>query len=146
MERPWVKYGWVVFLFLGLLWLVTGFSQMLNPEPLLDNDAQRITGMSWSDHEASSPSTADLARSLMGTAGNLKVSWSFLVLVITLTAYRRGEKWAWYTMWLMPAVLVTQGIFDSVSLGDINEMVKWIPVTAVSLLGLLLPYRKFFPR
>jgi len=82
----------------------------------------------------------------MGTVGNLKTSWSFLVLVITLTAYRRGEKWAWYTMWLMPAILVTQGIFDSVFLGDISEMLKWIPITTISLLGLLLPYRKFFPR
>ena len=146
MERPWVKYGWVVFLLLGLLWLVTGLSQIFNPEPLLENDAQRITGMSWSEHEASSPATVQLARSLMGTLGNLKTSWSLLVIAITLTAYRRGRKWAWYAMWLMPVVLVTQGIFDSVFLGDVNEMLKWIPTTAVSLLGLFLPYRKFFPR
>jgi len=146
MERPWVKYGWVVFLFLGLLWLVVGLSQLITPDVLLENDAQRITNMSLSELEASSPTTVQLARSLMGTVGNLKTSWSFLVLVITLTAYRRGEKWAWYTMWLMPAILVTQGIFDSVFLGDISEMLKWIPITTISLLGLLLPYRKFFPR
>ena len=145
MERPWVKYGWAVFLLLGLLWLVVGLSQLLTPDVLLENDAQRVTGMSLSELEASSPATVKLARSVMGTLGNLKTSWSLLVIAITLTAYRRGKKWAWYAMWLMPVVLVTQGIFDSVFLGDVNEMLKWIPTTIVSLLGLLLPYRKFFP-
>ena len=67
-------------------------------------------------------------------------------LAITLTGYRRGEKWAWYTMWLVPAVLVGQGLWYSVFLGDFNEMVQYIPIVTVALVGLLLPYRKFFPR
>jgi hypothetical protein len=76
----------------------------------------------------------------------LKTSWSLLVLAITLTGYRRGEKWAWYTMWLVPALLVGQGLFNSVFLNDFKEMLSWIPITTLSLLGLFLPYRKFFPR
>ncbi|NIN53285.1 MAG: hypothetical protein GTO23_09060 [Nitrososphaeria archaeon] len=47
---------------------------------------------------------------------------------------------------MAPAILVSQGIIDSILLGDINEMLKWIPITSISLLGLLLPIRKFFPR
>jgi hypothetical protein len=49
-------------------------------------------------------------------------------------------------MWLVPAILVGQGLFNSVLLGDFNEMLPWIPITTLSLLGLFLPYRKFFPR
>ena len=56
------------------------------------------------------------------------------------------EKWAWYTLWLVPALLVGSGLFNAVFLGDVNEMLQWIPITTVSLLVLLLPYRKFFPR
>jgi len=41
---------------------------------------------------------------------------------------------------------VGQGLFNSVFLGDFKEMLQWIPITTVSLLGLLLPYRKFFSR
>ena len=140
------KYGWVIFLALGLLWLVVGLNQLFIPDTLLGNEVQHITGMSLSELEASSPVATEMVRWAFGAIGNLKMSWSFLVLAITLTGYRRGEKWAWYTLWLCPAILVGQGLFDSVFLGDFNEMLQWIPITSISLLGLLLPIRKFFPR
>ena len=146
MERGYVKYGWLVYLFLGLLWLVVGLTQVFNPEGLLENETQHVTDMSLSELEASSPEATELVRFLSGAVGMLKTSWSLLVLAITLTGYRRGEKWAWYTLWLVPALLVGQGLFNSVFLGDFKEMLQWIPITTVSLLGLLLPYRKFFPR
>ncbi len=145
-ERGYVKYGWVVYLFLGLLWLVVGLTQVFNPEELANDEAQHITGMSLSELEASYPEATELVRFLFGAVGVLKTSWSLLVLAITLTGYRRGEKWAWYTMWLVPALLVGQGLFNSVFLGDFNEMLPWIPITSLSLLWLFLPYRKFFPR
>jgi len=146
MERPWVKYGWMVYLFLGLLWLVVGLTQVFNPDGLLEDEALHVKGMSLSELEASCPEATELVRFLFGAVGMLKTSWSLLVLAITLTGYRRGEKWAWYTMWLVPALLVGQGLFNSVFLGDFKEMLQWIPITTLSLLGLLLPYRKFFPR
>jgi hypothetical protein len=146
MERVYEKYGWVVLLALGLLWLVVGLTQVFNPDGLLENEAQHVTGMSLSELEASSPEATELVRFLLGAVGMLKTSWSFLVLAITLTGYRRGEKWAWYTLWFVPALLVGQGLFNSVFLGDFKEMLQWIPITTVSLVGLLLPYRRFFPR
>ena len=140
------KYAWVIFLFLGLLWLVVGLNQIFLPDGLMETDVQHVTGMSLGELEASSPESIELVRFLYGIIGNLKTSWSLLVLAITLTGFRRGEKWAWYTLWLVPAVLVSQGIIHSFILGDINEMRQWIPTTSISLLGLLLPIRKFFPR
>ena len=144
MERAYVKYGWVVYLFLGLLWVVYGLTQVFNPDNL--RDAQHITGLSLSELEVKSPEATELVYFLYGALGMLKTSWSFLVLAITLTGFREGEKWAWFTMWLVPATLVGQGLFNSVLLGDFNEMLPWIPITTVSLAGLFLPYRKFFPR
>jgi hypothetical protein len=146
MGRVFEKYGWVVYLFLGLLWLVVGLTQVFNPDGLLEDEALHVTGMSSSELEASCPEATNLVRFIFGAVGMLKTSWSLLVLAITLTGYRRGEKWAWYTLWLVPALLVGQGIFNSVFLGDFKEMLQWIPITTLSLLGLLLPYRKFFPR
>ena len=75
-ERLNEKYGWVVFLGLGLLWLVVGLTQIFNPEGLTDNEAQHIIGMSLSELEASFPGATELVRFLYGTVGVLKTSWS----------------------------------------------------------------------
>ncbi len=146
MERVNEKYGWVVMLALGLLWLVVGLNQIFTPDALMENDAQHIMGMSLSELQALSTEAALLVRWYIGSLGMLKTSWSFLVLVITMTGYRKGEKWAWYTLWLVPTLLVGSGVFNSVFLGDINEMLQWIPITTITLFGLFLPYRKFFPK
>jgi hypothetical protein len=145
-ERAREKYGWVVFLFLGLLWLVVGLTQLFNPEAYLDTEVQHITGMSLSELEASFPEATEHVRFLWGSIGVLKTSWSLMLLAIVLTAYRRGEKWAWYTLWLVPATLVGQGLWYSVFLGDFNEMLQYIKIIIPNLVGLFLPYRKFFPR
>ena len=140
------KYGWVWYLALGLLWLVVGLNQLFTPRVLLEDVAQNIIGMSMSELEALSPVATKVVLWLHMTSGNLKISWSLFLIAITLTGYRKGEKWAWYAMWLAPAVLVCQAILDATFLGDVNQMLKWIPITSIALFGLLLPYRKFFPK
>jgi len=146
MERKYEKYGWVVYLFLGLLWLVVGLTQVFNMDALAEEDAQHITGMSLSELDASSPKAYEMIRWIYGNLGMLKTSWSFFLLAVTLTGYRKGEKWAWYTLWLAPTLLIGTGLFNSVFFGDFNEMFQWFPITTISLIGLLLPYRKFFPK
>jgi len=146
MERIYEKYAWVIYLFLGLLWVVVGFAQAFFPDGLLGNDAQLVTGMSWSELKALSPAATDLVRFNYGGMGLLKMSWSFFVIAITLTGYRKGEKWAWYTLCLVPILLVSCALFNAWFFGDVNESLQFIPITTISLLGLLLPYRKFFPR
>ncbi|MFX0167950.1 MAG: hypothetical protein ACFE89_01225 [Candidatus Hodarchaeota archaeon] len=146
MERVYEKYGWVVFLALGLLWLVVGLNQIFLPSGLAETDVQHILGMSLSELETLSPVVMDYVRWLYGTIGVLKVSWTFLMLAITLTGYRRGEKWAWYALWLVIGTLVGSGLFNTLFYSDVLEWLQWIIIASISLVGLLLPYRKFFPR
>ena len=146
MEKVYEKYAWVILFAVGLLWVVVGFTQAFFPAGLAETDAQHVTGMSWSELKSLSPEASNLVRFLYGCLGLLKMSWSFLVIAITLTGFRKGEKWAWYTLCLAPILLVSQGLFNTWFFGDASEMIPWIPITTISLLGLLLPYRKFFPR
>ena len=146
MERKREKYGWMIYLFLGLLWLVVGLYQVFSPNELLNDDALLITGMSWSELKASNPVVTDLVRFHFGSMGVLKTSWSLFVIAISLTGYRKGEKWAWYMLWLAPLVLVWSAIFNVSFLGDVNQALQWIPILTISLLGLFLPYRKFFSK
>jgi dihydroorotate dehydrogenase len=139
------KYGWMWYFALGLLWLIVGLSQLFTPEVLLEDDAQYITDMALQELEASSPEAYKLILWLYMGLGNLKISWSLFVITITLTGYRKGEKWAWYTLWLLPLILASSAVYNIYFFGDISEVVQWIPITFLSIVGLFIPYRKFFP-
>ena len=64
-------------------------------------------------------------------------------VMITLRAYRRKEKWAWFTLWYYP-------IFWTIHLVGVlppgNDHIHQIVFIIISLLGLLLPVRQFFSR
>jgi hypothetical protein len=66
----------------------------------------------------------------------------FLTLAISLTAYRRGERWSWYAFWLLPITVVLQ-IIDEYSVAISPTYYVFLIVV---LAGLILPYRKFFPK
>jgi len=42
--------------------------------------------------------------------------------------------------------LVFDALFTAVFIGDVSQMLAFVPITTIVLLGILLPYRKFFPR
>lgn len=128
-----------------MLWVVGGFICIFLPDSYAESDVELVTDISWIELAASSPVAPDVIRFLYGTMGLLKTSWAFLVVVIILTGYRREEKWAWYTLWSLPAILIINALITA-NFGDISQTIQWILQTIVSLLGLLLPYRKFFPR
>ena len=146
MLRVYEKYAWVMFIGLGLLWLVVGFYSVFSPEGVFEADAQSVMNMPWSELKASNPVAASFVFFIYGQMGVLKISWSFFVLAITLTGYRRGEKWAWYIMWSVPGLLAGDALFSVIFIGDVSQTLQFIPITSITLLGLLLPYRKFFPR
>lgn len=53
--------------------------------------------------------------------------------------YRRGEKWAWYVLWYWPLLFLIHAI-------AFGSVIHGLPLFIIALMGLLGPYRKFFPR
>ena len=146
MARVYEKYAWVILLLVGLLWLLVGFVAVFSPEGIFEADAQAVTKMPWSELKDSSPTAANFVIFVYGQMGLLKISWSLFILAITLTGFRRGEKWAWYIMLLAPILLVSDAVFSVVFIGDINQALQFVPITTITMFGLLLPYRIFFPK
>jgi len=61
--------------------------------------------------------------------------FSFIVLLIP---FRRGEKWAWLTTWILPVGLAVPAATDP------NIAIYYFGVAAMCVLGLLLTMRDFF--
>jgi len=124
-EKAYEKHAWVIFIPLQVLVIFFGLSYILA--------AFDLGGVRTS-----------FPRDVALPLGLTSVAFGIVTLLIVLKWYRRAVAWAWYGLWTVPIFLVARflaGIF----LGE--EANPGPPLFAVlSLVPLLLPYRKFFPR
>jgi hypothetical protein len=63
--------------------------------------------------------------------------------VITFTAYRMKERWAWITLWYYP-IFWTFHLVGGLPPGE--DHIHQVVFIVISILGLMLPFRHFFPR
>ena len=63
---------------------------------------QTSTGMSWSQVASTNPRIASFLGSTLIDDGISGVGLAIFGMVVSLTSFRSGEKWAWYVSWLMP--------------------------------------------
>ncbi len=66
--------------------------------------------------------------------------FNLYALLVLLMPFRQGEKWAWYTTWLLPIGLALPAA------GDADIAPYYFGSAAVCALGLLLTMRYFFSR
>jgi hypothetical protein len=80
-------------------------------------------------------------QNLLMDLGIVQVALGILVIVVAAVPYRRGERWAWYALWVLP-LAVLGGNINAVRLGLTLGPLPIVLVVAV--LGMLLPVRRFF--
>jgi hypothetical protein len=117
-ERAYERYGWVILSVSALLGIFAAVLTTVPPLYVFSNSAFEGT------------------YSIMGALGTALVGFNIFALIITLIPYRRGERWAWYALWMLPLMWVSQFAF----LPDVSYLV----LTLLTTVGLVLPYRRFF--
>jgi hypothetical protein len=63
-------------------------------------------------------------------------------LLLAVVPFRRGERWAWFALWFYPVFWLAHLVFG---LPPGTDHVHQIVFIVLSLAGLLLPVRQFFP-
>ena len=63
---------------------------------------ESITGVPWEELQASSPKVANLIDMQVRYGEASMFILSLLSLAITIYAFRPGQRWAWYTLWILP--------------------------------------------
>ena len=145
VEKAYEKHAWIVLFAIGVLRFLVAtvvllFGVELNPTVL-----ERTIGMTLSELRASNPSFFGLYTYIFRFSVLFELGFVFLIITISATAYKRGEKWAWYALWSVPAFFIGSTAIV-LSIGqDPSEFIPLMLFIILSLLGLLLPYRKFFP-
>ncbi len=91
-----VDAGFVVWGGMAALFL----NQLAGPHgaPILAAGYQGFTGATWTDLAATSPMTAKYIGMLFRLYGVYNVAFGLTAAAIAATAFRRGERWAWWTL------------------------------------------------
>ena len=101
-----------------------------------------MTGLTLDEMGTRIPGILGYISSISTQLGNFMLALGVLIMAIAAVPYRRGEKWAWYTFWIL---LVNLGIQLANSRGGFLWQLD-LAFIFVVLAGLLMPYRKFFPK
>jgi hypothetical protein len=145
------RHSWKVLFVISVLVGLFGIGdivQGMSADPAIANS---ITGIPWEELRVSSPKIASLIDLQVRSGGSQLVALSLLSIAICLTGYRRGERWAWYALWAWPLFTV----LALITFLTANRQPDFPPpppllsapvFLVVSVLALLLPYRRFQPK
>jgi len=77
------------------------------------------------------------------SVGVASIGMGLFGILITVIAYRRRERWAWFALWYYPVFWIAHFVGH---LPPGKDRVHQVVFIVLSLAGLLLPLRQFFPR
>lgn len=130
---------------MGLFFLVSMSATLLFPVILTgaEGAVQSLTGSTFSQLAASSPGVGNYVYYLIRVFAIFSAGLGAFFMVVSATAYRKGEVWAWYLTWVVPVLFLLDAVNDYYAFRyvDVSSMI----IAAIVVAGLLLPYRKFFP-
>lgn len=100
------QIAWILILVVDVGYIAWGAGAAASPDQLLGPGGKGIlpagfegySGTSWSELVGGSPLSAGYMRVLYRMYGIYNVLFGLLGSAITLTAFRRGERWAWWTL------------------------------------------------
>ena len=98
------RLAWLAILIADAGLLAWGAMAALAPEhllgpssaPILAAGYEGFTGRSWSDLAAASPGTTAYMTVLFRVYGAYVVAFGLLAMIVSATAFRRGDGWAWW--------------------------------------------------
>lgn len=144
-EQGYEKYAWVLLLAVGIAGAIGIYPFLLGIEPS-PQYFKSMTGNSWDSFIGSGEGMVPYVQESLRLTGVLFLGMCIFLMAISATSFRKGERWAWYVSWYYPIMLAW--VSWLLYVGGGNEWDSWplhVVFTAMCLLGLLLPIRKFFP-
>ena len=101
----------------------------------LDRAWEQMSGQSWESFVAANPATTtDFVQGGMKMDGVSTLAIAALVITITLFAYRKGQKWSWYSL-LAGGIIYWVGflIFEIVAGGPIPWVIAGLVLLIIAL-------------
>ena len=131
-----------------LMYIVAGIQLLVGVMLLLGNQANTFetdTGVAWAELSEVYPSVA--VQFSMANMGALvaNLALALLSLAVIHFAFREGQTWAWFALWLVP-LNILPGVINLAR----SDNPVWVAVFGGVIMmlagaGLILTFRDFFP-
>jgi hypothetical protein len=100
------RIAWILILIVDAGFVAWGAMAAVSPDHLLGPGGKAIlpagyegfSGGSWSELVRTAPMTANYMAVLYRTYGTFNVAFGLMTIAITVTAFRRSERWAWWAL------------------------------------------------
>jgi hypothetical protein len=105
-RAPRRRVAWILILLADIGLLAWGAMAALLPEhllgpgsrPILTAGYENFTKYSWSALADKFPKATEYITLLFRLFGVCNITFAFMAIAITATAFRRGERWSWWTL------------------------------------------------
>jgi hypothetical protein len=141
---------WVLFLVLGVIEILFGAGDIVAG---IENDPAILisaTGRTSAELKAQDSLLYNAMDQQQKTIGHALLLTGLLVSVVSLTAFRRGARWAWFTFWLIPIdlALIVVSSYNTRQPGEslAPPFYSGLLFAVLTTLWLALSYRKYLSR
>lgn len=141
---------WVLFLVLGVIEILFGAGDMIAG---VENDPAILlsaTGRTTAELKAQDPLIYNTMDQQQKVIGHVLLMTGLLVSVISLTAFRGGARWAWFTFWLIPIdmALIVVSSYNNRQPGEslAPPFYSGLLFAVLTTLWLALSHRKYLSR
>ncbi len=106
VTKPWRRFAWILILLADALFGAWGAMAAAFPDrligpggiPILPAGYEGFSSRSWSELVSAAPRAAAYVELLFRMYGVFNVVFALMAVAITVTAFRRGERWAWWAL------------------------------------------------
>jgi hypothetical protein len=116
-----------------------------NSAPILHAEYEGFTGHSWSELANTSPMTTTFMTVVFRMYGIYGVAFSLMAIAIAVTAFRRGDNWAWWALLVGNTLTYVSAMRYDWTMNAIGpfELTEYLALAAVYLaLAVTVPWKR----
>ena len=145
MSEKSLKIGSILMTGMGIFALVVSILWIFITEIMFVSDFLFYTGVSFQDYLVASPLYAEIYIITKKLVGFMMLAISIPILFINHVGYQKGERWAWFTLFIMGGLLWGTLLGYRIFIGYIGgSSITFVAGIILWLLALLIPIKVFF--
>lgn len=138
-ENKSIKIAVIILLIMLVYTKVFSLIGIVSPDIFAVRIFPGYAGQYWSDFVASSPKLADHHRVTASLAGGFALSGVIAGFFVLLTAFRKGEKWAWYCLLFISFIAWINMLIFGIFSKDPITIIMYCVGLVLFIIGIIIP-------